>query len=97
MLYLKIFERIWFTKHIAILELGKLLIRCQYLNGLYLSNYFNTFNFNNLFEILTKLSSIRLFRFKFDFWHLIKSFFKIIFDNWKDRHPILIQISYIKE
>jgi hypothetical protein len=33
----------------------------------------------------------------FDFWHLNKKFFKIIFDNWKDRHPILIQISYIKE
>ncbi|CAB4435054.1 unnamed protein product [Rhizophagus irregularis] len=81
-----------------ILELENLLINCQYLDGLYLTNYINSFNFDNLFEILANLSPISLFKFKFDFLAFrLKKSLKLFFDNWKDRHPMLIQISYIKE
>src|SRR5205823_11086064 len=58
-----------------ILELEKLLINCQYLNGLHIitdnlnnwqgSDY--TFNWDYLFKVLTKSSLTSLFRFKFQF------------------------------
>jgi hypothetical protein len=79
-----------------ILELEKLLISCQYLKGLYIiiSDIENrVFNWDKLFEILTKSSPTSLFRFKFNSNVLLKlESLKLFFDNWKGRHPMLLQL-----
>ncbi|RIA80088.1 hypothetical protein C1645_839323 [Glomus cerebriforme] len=79
-----------------ILELDNLLINCQYLNGLYFTIVEYKFDWNKMFEILIKSSPVSLFKFKFkfQFYYMpddIESF-KTFFDNWKDRHPILLYI-----
>jgi hypothetical protein len=81
-----------------IFELDKLLINCQYLNGLYiLTDYIdNVFYWDYLFEILTTSSPLSLYKFKFSFNSSkpikIESL-KLLFDNWKGRHPMLLQLS----
>ncbi|CAB5200611.1 unnamed protein product [Rhizophagus irregularis] len=84
-------------KNSNILELEKLLIKCQYLCGLFIifedvwdANV--TVDYDHVFEILTKSSPISLFKFKFHYNIEPKlESFKLLFDNWKDRHPILLQ------
>jgi hypothetical protein len=74
-----------------ILEFEKLLIKCQYLCGLYIL-ISNVKDIDKLFEILTKSSPIDLFKFKFYYVrHLKLESLKLFFDNWKDRHPVLLQ------
>jgi hypothetical protein len=62
-------------------------------------------NWNKLFEILMRSAPTSLFRFKFDFnsssnrlnsnsnnsSNIMKSL-ELFFDNWKGRHPMLLQI-----
>ncbi|POG60641.1 hypothetical protein GLOIN_2v1711548 [Rhizophagus irregularis DAOM 181602=DAOM 197198] len=77
-----------------ILELEELLTKCQYLSGLVIfTDELNEPDWNDLFEILAKSSPIGLFRFKFSsIWSLkLLESLKLLFDNWKGRHPILLQ------
>jgi hypothetical protein len=80
-----------------LLELEKLLINCQYLDRLYIivssHTLDRTFYWDRLFEILTKSSPTRLFKFKFNSYKLptLESF-KLFFDNWKGRHPMFLQL-----
>ena len=78
-------------------EFEKLLINCQCLNGLFIVTFglFNKSGLENLFKILTKSSPTGLFKFKFRFGQsLIPKLesFKLFFDNWKGRHPMLLQM-----
>ncbi|RGB37215.1 hypothetical protein C1646_757171 [Rhizophagus diaphanus] len=76
-----------------ILELKNLLINCQYLDGLYIDTNFGSMNWKDLFIILTESSPISLFKFKFHFSYELPNleYFKIFFDNWKGRNPMLLQ------
>ncbi|PKC01687.1 hypothetical protein RhiirA5_426302 [Rhizophagus irregularis] len=77
----------------GILEFETLLIRCKYLKVLYLIIDDNQFDWNKLFEILSKSSSTSLFKFKLYSDSLPKlESFKLFFDNWKGRHPMFLQI-----
>ncbi|RIA85002.1 hypothetical protein C1645_879587 [Glomus cerebriforme] len=78
-----------------ILEFEKLLIHCQHLDGLSIW-YEDRLNWDNLFEILIKSSPTNLFKFKFYFSIApeLKSF-ESFFDNWKGRHPMLLQICLL--
>ncbi|RIA92269.1 hypothetical protein C1645_874901 [Glomus cerebriforme] len=78
-------------------EFENLLINCQYLDELFIpvNSMDDTFYWDNLFNILTKSSPTSLFKFKFSFKYnrAIKlESLKLFFDNWKGRHPILLQI-----
>jgi hypothetical protein len=74
-----------------IIELEKLLINCQYLNGMYILVYDDLFNWNELFKKLTKSSSSNLFKFKFKSKPELESL-KLFFDNWEGRRPMLLQL-----
>jgi hypothetical protein len=84
-------------KNRDIIELEKLLINCQNLNGLIIvANKFDIeFDWSKLFEILTKSSPICLFKFKFYFYRYRTlsrlDSLNLLFDNWKGRHPMLLQ------
>jgi hypothetical protein len=85
-----------------ILELENLLINCQHLDGLFIiinTTIVSIFDWDNLFEILTKSSPITLFKFKFSFYPFYRPIelvsFKLFFDNWKERFPMLLQFSQI--
>ncbi|GBC00552.1 hypothetical protein RclHR1_00390006 [Rhizophagus clarus] len=86
-----------------IFELEKLLINCQCLNGLYIFNdnfMENVFDWDYLFEILTTSSPISLFKFKFGFGSskpIKLESLKKLFDNWKGRQPMLLQLSNISD
>ena len=74
-------------------ELKKLLINCQYLNGLVIGSYCKKFNWDYFFEseILTVLSPPSLYKFKFicNGYKLIElESLKLFFDNWMGRHPM---------
>ncbi|PKK63942.1 hypothetical protein RhiirC2_869524 [Rhizophagus irregularis] len=82
-----------------LLELENLLIYCQYLKGLYIIfedawvNYF-TIDWNHLFKILTESSPIGLFKFKFYCFCIPRlEALKLFFDNWKGKHPMLLQTT----
>jgi len=81
-----------------IFELENLLINCQCLNGLYILTD-NLFYWDDLFEILSMSSPTSLFKFKFGFNYFNSSkpieleSLKLFFDNWKGRHPMLLQLS----
>jgi hypothetical protein len=93
LMYLKILSR-----NSNILELEKLLINCQHLTGLFLSgNSTDVFGLDYFFEILTRSSPTSLFKFKFNFrYRPIKlESLKSFFDNWKGRHPMLLQFSRV--
>jgi len=83
----------------GILEvLDQLLTNCQYLNGLYIIFYsWELFDWDYLFEILTKSSPTSLFKLKFEFNLAPKlESLKTFFDNWEGRHPmLLLQIYHI--
>ncbi|CAB5186015.1 uncharacterized protein OCT59_027250 [Rhizophagus irregularis] len=75
-------------------EFEMLLINCQNLDEL-IFKYELPFNYRNLFKILVRSSPISLYKFKIYFnqefgpnSETLKSFF----DNWKDRHPMILQI-----
>jgi hypothetical protein len=76
-----------------ILEFENLLVNCQYLFGLYIMTSDNTFDCDKLFEILIRSSPTSLFRFKFG--HLIPKLnsLKMLFDNWKGRHSMYLQLN----
>ncbi|RGB43457.1 hypothetical protein C1646_809335 [Rhizophagus diaphanus] len=78
-------------------EFERLLINCQNLSGL-IFEYELYFTYESLFEILIRSSPISLYKFKIYFnrkfgpkFKLLKSFF----DNWKDRHPMILQINML--
>jgi hypothetical protein len=73
-------------------DLETLLINCQCLNGLYILIGYGRFDWNKLFEILTKSSSTSLFKFKFNNKPKLESL-KLFFENWKGRHPMSLAIS----
>ncbi|RIA81213.1 hypothetical protein C1645_881731 [Glomus cerebriforme] len=86
-----------------ILELEKLLIKCQYLKGLYIIfedvwvNYYVRINWDYLFKILTKSSPTSLFKFKFYYINAPElEILKLFFDDWKGRHPMLLQTMLLK-
>ena len=84
---------------VDILELKKLLINCQYLNGLVIGSYCKKFNWDYFFEseILTVLSPPSLYKFKFicNGYKLIElESLKLFFDNWMGRHPMLLHIMH---
>ncbi|GBC05478.1 hypothetical protein RclHR1_06240014 [Rhizophagus clarus] len=84
-----------------ILELEILLISCQYLNRLYIliSNLQDPmFDWDKLFEILTKSSPTSLYKIIFHCHKLpVLETFKLFFDNWKRRHPnMFLKIIYNK-
>ncbi|CAB5304874.1 unnamed protein product [Rhizophagus irregularis] len=77
-----------------ILELEKLLIKCQYLNGFYF-HILNLLDLDKLFEVLTRSSPTSLFKFKFNITsheQITLVSFKLLINNWKGRHPMLLQI-----
>jgi hypothetical protein len=78
-------------------EFEKLLINCQYLDGLYILDA-RQFSYDELFNILTKSSPISLFKFKFIFNEKYGDRFKslkLFLDNWKNRYPMLLQIILV--
>ncbi|CAG8645189.1 16933_t:CDS:2 [Rhizophagus irregularis] len=78
-----------------ILELEKLLIKCQYLNGFYFK-ILNLLDLDKLFEMLTRSSPTSLFKFKFNIIsreQITPEIFKLFINNWKGRHPMLLQIT----
>ncbi|PKK62279.1 hypothetical protein RhiirC2_855783 [Rhizophagus irregularis] len=84
-------------KNSNILELKNLLINCKYLIGLYIiiDNMRDVFDCDNLFKILTDSSPVSLFKFKFSFYYrkIKPDSLKLFFDNWKGRHPMILQLS----
>jgi hypothetical protein len=71
-------------------EFEKLLINCNYLEGLYI--IINDSDWEKLFEVLIRSSPSSLFKFKFYFYEPPKpEALKLFFDNWKGRHPMLLQ------
>ncbi|RGB29759.1 hypothetical protein C1646_712897 [Rhizophagus diaphanus] len=91
-----------FPRYIDSLHLEKLLINCKDLMGLYFiidDSYMNSYiQWDDFFGILAKSSPINLFRFKFQLYEApeLKSL-KFFFDNWKGRHPMLLQIIQDEE
>jgi len=80
-----------------ILELEKLLIKCQYLNVLYLICLTpNNSDWDNLFEVLVRSSPTNLFKFKFSCSISILESLKLFFDNWNGRHPMLLQLDQMR-
>ncbi|GES74655.1 hypothetical protein GLOIN_2v1777652 [Rhizophagus clarus] len=84
-------------KNCNILELKNLLVNCQFLIGLFIimDNVRDVFDCNNLFKILTESSPDSLFKFKFGLYYrqVEPESLKLFFDNWKGRHPMLLQLS----
>ncbi|GES74746.1 hypothetical protein GLOIN_2v1785437 [Rhizophagus clarus] len=80
-------------KNSGTLELEKLLINCKYLEGLFILAHDNLFDWNKLFEILTRSSPTSLFKFKLNFYNNQINFesLKLFFDNWKGKRPMLLQ------
>ncbi|GBB88580.1 hypothetical protein RclHR1_15110003 [Rhizophagus clarus] len=94
-----------------ILSFENLLINCQFLAGLkvigmYDYRYKSEFNWNKLFEILTRSAPVNLFRFKFsNNRNRINSYnrnnitksLSLFFNNWKERHPMLLQVMWVQQ
>jgi hypothetical protein len=78
-------------------EFEKLLINCQNLNGLVFMNELY-FDYKSLYEVLNRSSPISLYKFKFYFNRKFGPKFKSLksfFDNWNDRHPMLLHINFV--
>ncbi|GBC05008.1 hypothetical protein RclHR1_00060021 [Rhizophagus clarus] len=80
-------------------EIEKLLIKCQHLNGLFLiiNSWINMFEWNKLFNILTKASPPSLFKFKFSIISresIRLEFLKSFFNNWKGRKAMLLELNF---
>ncbi|PKK62527.1 hypothetical protein RhiirC2_759455, partial [Rhizophagus irregularis] len=52
----------------------------------------DNFNWNKLFDILTKFSPINLYKFTFNYGGLKLESLKLFLDNWNERHPVLLEI-----
>src|SRR5437763_974889 len=79
-------------------DLDGLLINCQYLIGLYIIGVeLYEADWNSLFKLLLKLSPANLFKFKFTTFYLMRTIkwvsIKLFLDNWKGRHPMLLQTT----
>ncbi|PKC15467.1 hypothetical protein RhiirA5_408143 [Rhizophagus irregularis] len=88
-----------FYKEVNVLELEKLLIKCQYLNSLELFfnwNFpqVNFINWDRFFNILVTSSPPSLFKFTFHypFYKPKLESLKLFFNNWKGRHPMSLII-----
>ncbi|POG74029.1 hypothetical protein GLOIN_2v1873941 [Rhizophagus irregularis DAOM 181602=DAOM 197198] len=78
-------------------EFENLLINCKLLIELIIEiydRYINLFSWDKLFIILAKSAPIGLFKFKFHSKRFELEDFKLFFDNWKNRNPILLTIGY---
>jgi hypothetical protein len=75
-------------------ELGKLLISCKFLKGLYiLTDVLDDSNWDELFDVLIQFSPINLFKFKFSSVQKLKlESLKFFLDNWEERYSMLLQI-----
>ncbi|GES74635.1 hypothetical protein GLOIN_2v1881634 [Rhizophagus clarus] len=84
--------------NINIIELEMLLINCQCLNELNIivDNSRNNlhFDWNKLFEILAKSSPNSLSKFIFGCFKIPSEFLKIFFDNWNERNPLSLEVTY---
>ncbi|PKC06862.1 hypothetical protein RhiirA5_501071 [Rhizophagus irregularis] len=82
-----------------IIELENLLINCKYLEGLFIiGSSADAFDWDKLFEILTKSSPISLFKFKIYSYIPPKlDSLKLFLDNWKNRFPMLLQVGRMKD
>ncbi|CAB5304851.1 unnamed protein product [Rhizophagus irregularis] len=91
LMYLKLMIR-----NESILELEQLLINCQYLVGLYFFAI-KTFDWDELFKVLTISSPTSLIKFKFNnilsYGTIKLESLKLFFDNWKGRNPISLQFD----
>ncbi|PKY54935.1 hypothetical protein RhiirA4_548482 [Rhizophagus irregularis] len=74
-------------------EFENLSIHCKLLNELFIEIY-NNFSWGKLFIILARSAPIGLFKFKFHSTRFELEDFKLFFDNWKNRNPVLLTISY---
>ncbi|PKY18354.1 hypothetical protein RhiirB3_431149 [Rhizophagus irregularis] len=75
-------------------DFESLLINCQFLFKLDIIGMDN-FNWNKLFDILTKFSPINLYKFTFSAFNyggLKLESLKLFLDNWNERHPVLLEI-----
>ncbi|RGB38705.1 hypothetical protein C1646_755411 [Rhizophagus diaphanus] len=81
-------------------ELEKLLINCQYLSVLYIITCEISFDWNNLFRILTRSSPISLFKFRFRIFSKVpvpkSESLKLFFNEWKGKRPILLNFNNVK-
>jgi hypothetical protein len=81
--------------NLLISEFENLLIHCQFLKGLIIINTPNNqFNWDELFQILTKSSPSSLYKFKFDSKKFKLEDIKSFFNNWKNRKPMLLKINH---
>ncbi|PKK69206.1 hypothetical protein RhiirC2_781281 [Rhizophagus irregularis] len=76
----------------------KLLANSQHLDGLAIVNEDNErgFNYKDVYEILTRSSPLNLSKFKVVFEERLMpnlKFLESFLNNWKNRQPILLQIS----
>ncbi|RGB31929.1 hypothetical protein C1646_763510 [Rhizophagus diaphanus] len=80
----------------AFFELEKLLINCQYLTGLFIIKC-DYFHWDTCFNILSKSSPINLYKFKFGYFcnNIEAKSFKLFFNNWKGRYPMLLQFGQL--
>jgi hypothetical protein len=78
-------------------ELENLLINCSYLTKLNILTNDMVFNWNNLFEILTKFSPNNLFKFKFFNSYMPPNLdsLRIFLNNWKGRNSLLLKFNTI--
>jgi hypothetical protein len=80
-----------------ILDLERLLTDCQFLDGLFIDIVRcddNAFSWDELFIILSRSAPIGLFKFKFHSKAFKLEDLEWFFDNWKNRNPILLKLSY---
>jgi hypothetical protein len=93
---LKYFNLVIKNKNIT--ELENLLINCQYLINLNILNNDIVFDWNKLFEILTKFSPNNLFKFKFFNSYISPNLdsLRIFLDNWKGRNSLLLKFNKTK-
>ncbi|GBC20746.2 hypothetical protein GLOIN_2v1882079 [Rhizophagus irregularis DAOM 181602=DAOM 197198] len=90
--------RILRTKSVSI-EVSTILIKSTggFLNEIKIDSTFAAFDWDNLFKILTESSPNSLFKFKFYSYVSINlGSLKQFFENWKGKHPMLLQLSRVK-
>jgi hypothetical protein len=94
--FLKYLKLILLNDNIS--ELEKLIINCNYLNGLFIIiDSLAAFDWDNLFKILVKYSPNSLFKFKFySYVSTNLGSLKQFFESWKGKHPMLLQLSQVK-
>ncbi|RGB26748.1 hypothetical protein C1646_820211 [Rhizophagus diaphanus] len=78
-----------------LIELEKLLITCKYLIKLNILTDDRVFDWNNLFDLLIRLSPITLYKFKFYNSYVSPDLdsLKLFLDNWKGRNSLLLKFN----